>query len=52
MLTLGNNHNNGNSERRKECLMDTILTVFKASKHCNVSPKTIINWIEAGHIKA
>ncbi len=32
--------------------MDTILTFFKASKHCNVSPKTIINWIEAGHIKA
>jgi len=32
--------------------MDTILTVFKASKHCSVSPKTIINWIEAGHIKA
>ena len=32
--------------------MDDILTVFKASKHCNVSPKTIINWIEAGHIKA
>ena len=32
--------------------MDTILTVFKASKHCRVSPKTIINWIEAGHIKA
>ena len=32
--------------------MDDILTVFKASKHCKVSPKTIINWIEAGHIKA
>lgn len=32
--------------------MDDILTVFKASKYCNVSPKTIINWIEAGHIKA
>jgi len=32
--------------------MDEILTVFKASKYCNVSPKTIINWIEAGHIKA
>ena len=32
--------------------MDEILTVFKASKHCNVSSKTIINWIEAGHIKA
>jgi len=32
--------------------MDDILTVFQASKHCNVSPKTIINWIEAGHINA
>jgi len=32
--------------------MDDILTVFQASKYCNVSPKTIINWIEAGHIKA
>ena len=32
--------------------MDDILTVFKASKYCKVSPKTIINWIEAGHIKA
>lgn len=32
--------------------MDEVFTVFKASKHCNVSPKTIINWIDAGHIKA
>ncbi len=32
--------------------MDEIFTVFQASKHCNVSPKTIINWIEAGHIQA
>ncbi len=32
--------------------MDDILTVFKASEYCNVSPSTIINWIEAGHIKA
>ncbi len=32
--------------------MDDILTVVKASKHCNVSPKTIINWVEAGNIKA
>lgn len=32
--------------------MEDILTVFKASKYCKVSPKTIINWIEAGHIKA
>jgi excisionase family DNA binding protein len=32
--------------------MEDILTVFKASKYCNVSPKTIINWIESGHIEA
>nr|HID57861.1 response regulator [Desulfobacterales bacterium] len=32
--------------------MEGVLTVFKASKYCNVSPKTIINWIESGHIKA
>jgi excisionase family DNA binding protein len=32
--------------------MEDTLTVFKASKLCNVSSKTIINWIEAGHIKA
>ncbi len=29
-----------------------ILTVSQASEYCKVSPKTIINWIEAGHIKA
>ena len=32
--------------------MEDILTVFQASKCCNVSSKTIINWIEAGHISA
>jgi len=32
--------------------MEDILTVFQASKYCNVSPKTIINWIDAGHIEA
>lgn len=32
--------------------MEDVLTVFKASQYCNVSSKTIINWIEAGHIKA
>ena len=32
--------------------MEEVLTVFQASKHCNVSPKTIINWIESGHIEA
>lgn len=32
--------------------MEDIFTVAVASKYCNVSPKTIINWIEAGHIEA
>lgn len=32
--------------------MEDTMTVFTASKHCNVSSKTIINWIDAGHIKA
>ena len=32
--------------------MDDTMTVFIASKYCNVSSKTIINWVEAGHIKA
>jgi excisionase family DNA binding protein len=32
--------------------MEDIMTVFMASKFCRVSPKTIINWIDAGHIKA
>jgi excisionase family DNA binding protein len=32
--------------------MDDIFTVFKASQYCNVSSKTIINWIDAGHIEA
>jgi excisionase family DNA binding protein len=32
--------------------MEDTLTVFTASKYCNVSSKTIINWMEAGHIKA
>src|SRR4030043_1021964 len=29
-----------------------ILTVSQAGKYCRVSPKTIINWIDAGHLKA
>ena len=29
-----------------------IFTVSQASKYCKVAPKTIINWIEAGHINA
>ena len=32
--------------------MKDTLTVFTASKYCNVSSKTIINWVESGHIKA
>lgn len=32
--------------------MEDIFTVFQASKYCSVSPKTIINWIDAGHIEA
>ena len=32
--------------------MEDILTVFQASKFCRVSPKTIINWIDAGHFEA
>ena len=32
--------------------MEDVLTVFKASQFCSVSPKTIINWVESGHIKA
>ncbi|MBW1990494.1 MAG: response regulator [Deltaproteobacteria bacterium] len=32
--------------------MEDILTVHTASKYCSVSPQTIINWIEAGHIPA
>ncbi len=32
--------------------MEDTLTVFTASKYCKVSSKTIINWVEAGHIKA
>jgi len=32
--------------------MEDILTVFQASKYCRVSPKTIINWIDASHIEA
>ena len=29
-----------------------ILTVSQAGKYCKVSSKTIINWVEAGHLKA
>jgi excisionase family DNA binding protein len=31
--------------------MEDTLTVFNASKYCNVSSKTIINWVEAGQLK-
>ena len=40
------------NNQKRGFLMDDIFTVFQASKYCNVSPKTIINWIEAGHIHA
>jgi len=29
-----------------------VLTVYQASKYCSVSPKTISNWIDEGHINA
>jgi excisionase family DNA binding protein len=29
-----------------------VLTVSQAGRYCKVSPKTIINWIDAGYIKA
>lgn len=32
--------------------MEDTFTVYTASQCCNVSSKTIINWIDAGHIKA
>lgn len=32
--------------------MEDVFTVFTASKHCKVASKTIINWIDAGYIKA
>lgn len=32
--------------------MEDTMTVFTASKYCNVSSKTIINWVDAGHIEA
>ncbi len=32
--------------------MEDIMTVAKASEYCRVSAKTIINWVESGHIEA
>ncbi len=29
-----------------------VLTVYQASQYCSVSPKTVSNWIDEGHIKA
>jgi excisionase family DNA binding protein len=29
-----------------------VLTVYQASKYCSVSPKTVSNWVDQGHIKA
>ncbi len=31
-------------------MQDEIFTVNKAAEYCQVTPKTIINWIDAGHI--
>jgi len=33
-------------------VLEDILTVATASEYCQVSAKTIINWVEAGHIEA
>jgi excisionase family DNA binding protein len=38
--------------KERRTTMEDILTVFKASKYCSASPKSIINWIESGHIPA
>jgi len=38
--------------RIKELVLEDILTVATASEYCQVSAKTIINWVEAGHIEA
>ena len=40
------------STYNKGVTVDDILTVAKASEYCRVSSKTIINWVEAGHIEA
>ena len=32
--------------------MDDVFTVFAAGQYCNVPSRTIIEWIEGGHIKA
>lgn len=29
-----------------------VFTVYEASKYCSVSPKTVANWIDEGHINA
>jgi excisionase family DNA binding protein len=29
-----------------------VLTVFRAAQYCGVSPKTVSNWIDEGHIKS
>ena len=37
----------GEKPSRKE-----VLTTFEASRYLNVAPKTVSNWIDAGHLKA
>jgi len=29
-----------------------VFTVYQASKYCSVTPKTVSNWVDQGHIKA
>jgi excisionase family DNA binding protein len=36
----------GKNERKE------VLTTFEASRYLNVAPKTVSNWIDAGHLKA
>jgi excisionase family DNA binding protein len=48
-----NIYNNYNiSNYSKGVAVEEILTVAKAGEYCRVSPKTIINWVESGHIEA
>jgi excisionase family DNA binding protein len=47
-----NNYKNYQAIKMRRSVMEGIFTVFQASKYCNVSPKSIINWIDAGHIEA
>jgi excisionase family DNA binding protein len=35
-----------------ETVKKEVLTTFEASRYLNVAPKTVSNWIDAGHLKA